>query len=211
MESEHYITAFVGLMGTLIGAGVSFFANVYQSSKEAKLRVQEKIFDKRINTHEEILAFCQVMRTTISTHLADEQNNAITYPMLLTNRERYSNFIVNFTQVLGRNSIWMDIELYRYMNYIQDYLESLSSNIRDIEENRFPLVGVVIKQDFVDMAVELEKEAFKFFEKDIYSINLKMKKGHHKFPREETVKKFENTQLNKNIAIIKEILGKQKP
>ena len=42
MESEHYITAFVGLMGTLIGAGVSFFANVYQSSKEAKLRVQEK-------------------------------------------------------------------------------------------------------------------------------------------------------------------------
>ena len=118
---------------------------------------------------------------------------------------------MNFTQVLGRNSIWMDIELYRYMNYIQDYLESLSSNIRDIEENRFPLVGVVIKQDFVDMAVELEKEAFKFFEKDIYSINLKMKKGHHKFPREETVKKFENTQLNKNIAIIKEILGKQKP
>ncbi|HRF76261.1 MAG TPA: hypothetical protein PLJ00_15910 [Chitinophagales bacterium] len=205
MESEYYITAFFGLIGTLIGAGISFFANVYQSSKEAKLRVREKIFDKRINTHEEIIAFCQVMRTTVSTHEGDAQNNVITYPMLLINREHYGNFIKNFVQVLGRNSIWMDIELYRYMNYIQDYLESLSSNIRDIEEKSFPLVGVLIKQDFINLALELEKEAFKFFEKDIYNINLKMKKGHHKFPREETVKKFKNTQLNKNIAAIKNI------
>jgi len=178
---------------------------MYQSSKDAKLRVREKIFDKRINAHEEIHALCQVMRTTISTHLVDLQNNAITYPKLLLNRELYSNFKVNFVQVLGKNSIWIDIELYRYMNYIQDYLENLSSSIKDIEDKNFPYVGVLIKQDFIDMALELEKETFKFFEKDIYSINLKIKKGHHKFSKEATFKKFENTQLIKKTAAIEAI------
>ncbi len=58
---------------------------------------------------------------------------------------------------------------------------------------------MIVKADFIALAAELEKEALKFFEEDLYRINIKTTKGHHKWPQDYTLKRLNDTDLLKNL------------
>ncbi len=73
MESQNpeitiaIITSAASILGVILGASITAFINWSVKTKETKLRIQEKIFDRRIEAHEEILRLSQLLRTTIST------------------------------------------------------------------------------------------------------------------------------------------------
>lgn len=208
MDSEtlkYIIPAATALVGVVIGLIFTFFTNSYLKAKEVRLRIIEKVFDKRLKAHEEMLNLAKQLRATVSTHSAKDGENVDSYPGLLHNNEYFNQFKGNFFIVVNANSHWISIELFRLLNYIQDYIESVSQTLLKMSETNFPQFGVIVKPDFIDLAAELEHETLKFFEKDIYQVNLKTTKGHHKWPREYTIERLNNTELIKNFEAISAI------
>lgn len=204
MDSEslkYIVPAVAGLIGVIIG---SIFTLLVKR-KETRLRIIEKVFDKRLQAHEDILSLAKQLRTTVSTHTASDGLNVDSYPGLLHDKEYFNQFKGNFFVVVNSNSHWISIELFRQLNYIQDYLENVSQTLLQIDESNYPQVGVVIKPDFIDIAAELEAETLKFFEKDLYNVNLKTTKGHHKWSKEYTLSRLNNTELLKNHQLISTI------
>ncbi len=194
MDSEslkYIVPAAAGLIGVIIG---SMFTLIVKR-KETRLRIIEKVFDKRLKAHEDILDLAKQMRTTVSLHNASDGLNVDSYPGLLHNNEYFNQFKGNFFVVVNLNSHWLSIELFRQLNYIQDYIENASQVLLKIDESSYPKFGVIVKQDFIDLAAELETETLKFFEKDLYNVNLKTTKGHHKWPRDYTLDRLNKTEL----------------
>ena len=92
---------------------------------------------------------------------------------------------------------------------MQDYLVNLNNVIEGLEldDNKLRKVGVVVKQDFIDIAAEIEQLCFKFYNNEVTKMKLKNKGKWHKHPREVTEAKFQATNLykyNKEIYIIGE-------
>jgi len=189
------ITAIAGILGVLIGALITTVFNWKIKTKEVKLRIIEKIFDKRISAHEEVLKISKILRITHLTYQIDDEKNALTYPVFLNNKESLDNLIFNIHTIINTNSHWLDIEIFRELNYLQDYLTNLDGFTKHIEEKDFPSLGVKIKSDIIDLADSLEKMVLKFFKKDIYQINLNISEGHHKYPKEVTLVRLNNTKL----------------
>lgn len=202
---KYIIPAATGLIGVVIGLIFTFFTNSYLKAKEVRLRIVEKIFDKRLKAHEDLLSMAKELRTTVSTHSSKDGENIDSYPALLHNIEYFNHFKGNFSVTVNANSHWISIELFRLLNYIQDYLENVSQTVLKISETNFLQFGVIVKTDFIDLAAELEHETLKFFEKDIYNVNLKTTKGHHKWPKEYTIERINSTALMKNSETISAI------
>jgi hypothetical protein len=201
-ESLKYIVpAATGLIGVIVGSMFSLIGK----RKETRLRIIEKVFDKRLKAHEDILDLAKQMRTTVSTNNASDGLNIDSYPGILHNKEYFNQFKGNFFVVVNLNSHWISIELFRQLNYFQDYMENVSQTLLKLDEANYPNFGVIVKQDFIDLAAELETETLKFFEKDLYNVNLKTTKGHHKWPKEYTLSRLNNTELIKKHELILKI------
>lgn len=204
MDSEvlkYIVPPAAGLIGVIIG---SMFTLVGKR-KETRLRIIEKVFDKRLKAHEDILDIAKQMRTTVSTHSASDGINVDSYPGLLHNKESFNQFKENFFLAVNLNSHWISIELFRQLNYIQDYVENVSQALLKIDESNYPKFGIIVKQDFIDLAAELEIETLKFFDKDLYDVNLRTTKGHHKWPIEYTVSRLNSTEFIKKHELISKI------
>lgn len=198
---KYLVPAVVGLAGVIIG---SMFT-LRGKKRDTQLRIIEKVFDKRLKAHEDILYIAKQMRNTVSTHNATDGLNVDSYPGLLRNNECFDHFKGNFFVAVNMNSHWINIELFRQLNYIQDYIENVSQVLLRLDETNYPKLGIIIKKDFIDLAAELETEVLKFFEKDLYNVNLKTSKGHHKWPREYTLNRLNNTELCKKHDLIEKI------
>ena len=183
---EKIFTGAAGLVGVLIGATITTMVNWRLKTKESRLRILEKIFDKRVEAHEKILEISKIMRTTIPTKEKDEESNAITYPTVISTREKLDSFINRYSNLVNSNAYWLDIDLIRELQFIQDYLLTLDMNLEKFNEEKFISIGVIIKPDFVNLAYLLEKQTMKFFEKDILNIKIMTTKKRQKYKRKET-------------------------
>ena len=199
------ITSLVGIFGVLLGVGLTSFFNLRIKSKEAQLRVLEKVFVRRLQAHEEVLIISRLLRTTVSTETADKNSNLITYPKILSNKGTLDQFIEKFGDIVNNNTCWIDIEFFRELNFVQDYLASVHMNVKDCDDMKFPVVALIITEDFVKIAQSLELETLKFFEKNIHQMKIKTKKQHHKYKIFETKQRLNNTELLKSYKRIKKI------
>lgn len=208
MSDETYkyiLPALVGLLGVIIGLVFNYFSNSFLKSKEVKLRIIEKVFDKRLKAHEDILAIAKSLRTTVSLHTATDGINVDSYPGILHSNEVFTQFKYDFGVIVNSHSHWISIELFRTLNYIQDYIENVSQTLLKKSEVNYPKFAVIVKDDFIGLAAELEFETMKFFDHDLYSVNLKTSKGHHKWPIEYSLERLKKTELLKNHKLIAEI------
>ena len=196
---ETLIIAISGIVGVIIGALITTIVSWKLKAKEVKLRVIEKVFDKRIIAHEDILKITKLLRTTYQTYKADEQRNALTYPAFLHNRKSFDDLLENVSIYINVNSHWLDIEIFRELNYLQDYLCNLDAYLKSLDETNYAELGLKIKKDIIDLANSLEKLTLKFFKEDIYLLNLKVSEGFHKYPKNETLERLNKTELLKII------------
>ncbi|SEJ16735.1 hypothetical protein SAMN05192553_102728 [Cyclobacterium xiamenense] len=192
------------MLGVLLGVGLTSFVNWKLKSKEAHLRILEKIFDKRLQAHEEVLEISRLLRTTVSTKSADEGDNVITYPVIISSREEFDQFIRRFYELVNYNTHWLDIEVFRELNFIQDYIANVDILLKESNDDSFKEVALIIKSDIIDLAASLEEITMTFFDKDIYAIKIKTKKQHHKYKRTQTIKRLHSTELFKNWSEIEE-------
>jgi hypothetical protein len=199
------VPALAGLFGVFIGIIVTTISNWKLKTKETKLRILEKTFDKRIKAHEEILQISKILRTTISTDKTDNDHNLITYPAVLQDYQYFDNFRGKFYDITNENNHWLGIELLRELYFIQDYLASLDLQIKDKNDENLPKIAVIVKQDFIDLAGNLENISLKFFEEDLLNLKKITNIGWHKYETEITYKRFSDTNLHQNIDIIRKM------
>lgn len=185
----------IGLVGVIIGSSISLIGNWIMTSREAKLRIAERIYDRRAKAHEGILEICQALRTTVSTEQADAKGNVMTYPAPLQSRYDLEELILSFSIIVNSNLHLIDIKVYRYLNFIQDYLASVHISLKSAPDAIYPEIALVLKQDFIDLAGELHDLTMEFFDKGSGVLNSKTKRGHHKYKRERTHQMLAKTRL----------------
>jgi len=198
MDLYTYVPALIAFGGVVIGGTITGITNFIITKKSTQLRLVEKIFDKRIQAHEEVLKIPQALNTMINTYQVDDFNNIISYPFILNSLADYEIFKNVIYESTIKNMHWLDIELIRELNYLQDYIATLDLNIKELPESQYIKIGLIIKQDFIGLSMALNKQIEKFFEINIYSVNANPSKGHHKYPLQETMGRLNSTLLSKN-------------
>jgi hypothetical protein len=200
-----FIPTICGLAGVVFGILITTISNWKLRTKETKLRLIEKTFDRRINAHEDILRISELLRTTVSTYVVDNDHNLITYPGILQSHEMFDNFLGKFYDLTNSNTHWISIELFREINYIQDYLSSLSIQIKDKDDKVLPEIAILIKQDIIDLSGNLERQALRFFSEDLPKLKRLSNSGWHKYDLRITEKRLMDCLLMKNLSIIQKM------
>src|SRR5690606_33117917 len=175
-----------------------------------ELKIKEKIFDKRIRAHEDILELAAMMRTTVSTNEKRADNVLITYPVIFSSKESFISFQTFFYQKVNPNTHWLSNDLSRELSAIQDYIATIKIAVEDINSKNLPLVGMYVRNDFVDFAATLENASMDFFKMDIIKLSLVPKKRFKNFSNEERQKRFQKSAYFQNYDEIIKVINQNK-
>ena len=189
------LASLIGFSGVIIGTVITSVISIKIKSKETKLRILEKVFDKRIEAHENMLFLIKNIRSVISTGKADSESNLISFPSSMTSKEDLDKFTNEVFIAFHKNAHWLNTNLEREFWFVLDYLISLSNIIQGAKNSDFPRIGIIVKQDFIDLATSLENITFDFFRKDIYEMKINKHDEWHKYPKKETYSRFNKTNL----------------
>lgn len=189
------IAAVFGLLGVAVGVILSHFSNISLRTHDLKLRLREKVLDKRIVAHEKVITLAKSLRTMVNIGVVLEDDELARAPYFLITHEAFNEYQATFTSVFGESSTWLDIELTKELNLLQDYSVNLDQIVRQASPELLPVIGNVVRQDFVDFSSEIEKKAYTFFEKDLENLQLGRLSEWHKYSREESERRLRFTQL----------------
>jgi len=188
-------SAVFGLLGALGGGLVSFLASWLLKKREYSLRLWDKLLERRIKAHENVIAAALEMRVMVALGATEENGEVARAPQLLRSKEDFEQWFIRFTQLTIEGSTWLTTEAKRELYFAQDYLVTLYQNLTDVPSEKYLQIGQVIRQDFIDLSSELEKKSFAFFEKDVRRLKLSNLKEWHKYKRPETEKRLKKTAL----------------
>lgn len=121
--------------------------------------------------------------------------------------ESFDDFLLKFSQAGAESSTWLSTGVTRELNFVQDYFVNLYEFLRDVQPDKFPEIGQIIRQDFIDFSSSLEKLAFDFFAKDLTKIRLNDLSQWHKYPLKTTQKRLNETAFLKNRDEILKIIN----
>ncbi|RKQ49475.1 hypothetical protein BXY85_0464 [Roseivirga pacifica] len=201
------LTSIIALTGVIIGTTLSSLNNHVLKRKETKLRVLEKILDKRIKAHEEILSLVKKTRSVIGTGKKDEDSNVISYPSCMESFDHFSLFLQEMFQIIHQNSHWLNTDLQRELSFFQDYLVTIYHQVSEAgTDSDIIKTGVIVKQDFVNLAMSIENITFQFFRHEITKLRINKLDEWHKYPKEETNKRFSKTELMTRSKEIEKII-----
>jgi len=188
-------SAVFGLLGALGGALVSFIASWLLKKREYSLRLWDKLLERRIKAHENVITAALEMRVMVTLGATEENGEVARAPQLLRSKEDFEQWLIRFTQLTTEGSTWLTTDAKRELNFAQDYLVTLYQNLTGVPSEKYLQIGQVIRQDFIDLSSSLEKKSFGFFEKDVRRLKLSNLKKWHKYKRSETEKRLKKTAL----------------
>ena len=193
------IIAAIGLFGVVLGVVVSNIISWKLKSKESRLRIKEKIFDRRLKAHEEILEITKLLRTMVSSHEIDQKSYFITYPGVLSSKKDFENFIWKFHNAVNFNSHWLEWELRKEIFYAQDYIQNVQKHLNEIPDEKIIEYAKLLKTDFKSLADILEEKTINFLLIDIHKINIDPKNRKFQYSTSERKRKINNTELIKKL------------
>jgi hypothetical protein len=188
-------SAIFGLLGAIGGGLVSFLATWMLKKREYSLRLWDKLLERRIKAHENVIAAALQMRLMVALGATEEDGEVARAPNVLRSKEDFEEWFMTFTTLTMEGTTWLTTEAKRELNFVQDYLVTLHQNLRDIPSERYLPIGQVIRQDFIDLSSSLEKKAFAFFGKEVRRLKLSNLKKWHKYKRSETEARLKKTVL----------------
>jgi len=194
-ESAYLYPALIGLLGVVIGAIISGLSNWFLIKREAKIRIQENLFMRRIKAYEEVIGFSRLLNTVVQTDEVDENGYAITYPGFLQDQEHFDNLILEFYQINNPLTYLLDVHTKKELRYIQDYLGTLNKFLKKKDEKDYIELAKKLRPDFRELAKKLESAANDFFDQEISSMNLRPQKGYPKISDKEFSTRIKNTKL----------------
>ncbi len=189
------LVAGIGLLGVILGVITTNIVTWKLKSKESRLRILEKIFDKRLVAHEEFLSIPKLMRTTISDQEADENNHFITYPYILDSKDNFENFSYKFYEQTNFKSHWFEEDLRKEIFFAQDYFQNIARELKELPDENCQQFGRIVKSDFKALADSLEEKILNFLLIDIHKINLNSKNRNFEYSRNEKKERLNKMEL----------------
>ncbi|GHC65527.1 hypothetical protein [Ulvibacter litoralis] len=197
------IIAGIGLTGVILGVIISNIITWKLKSKESRLRIKEKIFDRRLKAHEDFLQITKLLRTTVSTNETDDETYFITYPGMLSSKAMFEDFLYKFHNAANYNSHWFEEKLRKEIFFTQDYLQNVQIHLKDIPDENCIEYAKILKTDFKELADLLEEKTIDFLLIDIHKINVNPKNREFQYSMDEIKKKLNETQIIKSWNDIK--------
>ena len=121
----HNATAVFSLIGVFAGGFLSSISSWLLRRRDLTLKVWEKLLDRRITAHENVIRLAMKMRVMVSLGGADSSGEVVRAPELLKSRETFEAWMVEFAEVSGPASTWLSTAAKRELNFIQDYFVTL--------------------------------------------------------------------------------------
>ncbi|HXM20592.1 MAG TPA: hypothetical protein VN948_04905 [Terriglobales bacterium] len=192
---EQHASAVFGLVGALGGGLLSFFASWLMRKRDYDLQLWGKLLERRIEAHERVIQIALEMRVMIPLGGVDGSGEVLRAPEVLCSKEAFENWFHHVKTETGPGSTWLSVATTRELNFVQDYLVTLFMHLVGVPTERYPQAGVVVRQDFIDLSSQLERQTFSFFVNDVRRLKLKDLREWHKYPREETERRLKMTRL----------------
>lgn len=210
---EEFITqnsnAIFALIGTLLGTCVTGAINYFTKTKETKLRLAEKLLNKKIEAHESLIRLIGLIRSMVLKGGQTVDGDLIRFPKIMESRESMEIFLDQFNLVQSNCDRWFSANLKREMSFFLDYFVNLNEYSRLAEDEAIQDAGILIRTDFILIANSLEDIAHDFFNKDMIRLKYKTDRKWHKYPIKKTMKRLGQTEFYKNKDKIREILYKK--
>jgi hypothetical protein len=188
-------SALFGLAGIFAGALLSFFAAWLLRKRDYDLRLWDKLLERRIDAHERLINVALEMRVMVSLGGVGEAGEIVRAPRVLRSQEVFEAWFTRAIESVGTASTWLSIAAKREANLFQDYLVTLHIHLEHVPSDRYLTIGVIVRQDFIDISASLERVAFSFFGRDVRRLKLSNLNEWHKYPREHTEQRLKETQL----------------
>ena len=202
-ENASAIFAIIGaLAGSLLTGVISYFS----MTKEAKLRVVEKIIDKKLDAHEQLINVIGQIRTMVLLGGSDGERELRRCPAIMMGQAEMSTFLETFSEMRNKSERWLSFEVKREISLFLDYLVNIKDMSKDSTDEAMQETGAILRYDFIELSLKLENAAHDFFNHDLVKLNHKTDRKWHKYPVEETMKKLEDTELFKKRETIHHIL-----
>ncbi|MDH5647871.1 MAG: hypothetical protein OEZ01_17805 [Candidatus Heimdallarchaeota archaeon] len=198
-------SAVFGLLGAFLGGALSFFASWTIKNREYALQIWGKVIDKRIKSHENIIKLALNMRLMIPLEHKESDDELPRTPKILASKAVFHEFFSDFASLSQQSSTWLTTACKRELNFAQDYLVTLNQYLSSADTKKFPVIGNLIRQDFIDISSELEKSAFSFFENFMTKRKLNNLSDWHKYLPHETNSRLSRTALLLNLVKIKSL------
>jgi len=198
--------AIFALAGVIFGTLATGFINYMSVTKEMKLRLTEKLLDKKLEAHESLLNIVVLIRTMVLAGGEDRIGELKRHPLIMDSTKNMNDFLDQFNAVHNTAERWLSSPIKREVSFFLDYFVNLNEFARTANDEALQEAGSVIRNDFIDIALRLENCAHDFFNKDMLRLNYKTDREWHKFPVEETLRKLDETQFYKNKKLIIKIL-----
>lgn len=196
LQEMNLIAPIIGLIGLIIGSILTFFFTSNIKNKETKLKISEKLIDKRIDAHEQVLKLAKLMRSSHTENQFNSEKELITYPLIFLTQDNYRDWRANYFLITNEYSHWLTIPVLNELFYIQDYIINLDKTLENVHEENFKAIGIILKMDFIEMSTSLEKQVVKYFEKGWINLSIK-KKGNYKLPKNESLKRLKESNFTK--------------
>lgn len=191
---EKYSTAMFALSGVVVGALIPAIFNLFSITKETKLRLIEKVLNKKLEAHEHLITVANQMRTMVALGGPDQDGELKRTPALMETQENFSNFLVDYTVMQTKCDRWFNSKLKREMSLFLDYLVNLRDACREADEINLKEAGSIIRNDFIEFSSRLEDVAHEYFNNDLLRLSYKTDRKWHKHPKEKTL-----AELNKTV------------
>lgn len=188
-------SAIFALVGTIAGAVLSFFATWLLRKRELKLRLLEKVLDRRINAHEAVIGLSKKLRYMTDIDSDEGRGVERRFPLVLRTKTDWTDWLLHFSTVVNESSTWLSNGVTRELYLLQDYQTNLDRQLASVKDEDLRHAGTIVRQDFIDFSSSIEKLAFKFFAKDLLKLRLSDINVWHKYPKKETLKRLNATVL----------------
>lgn len=191
-------SAMFALAGALGGGVLSFFGAMLLKKREFNLAIWGKLLERRISAHEVVISLATEMRVMFLLGGVSASGEVRRAPNVMASMEAFEEWFGRFTRLSLEGTSWLSTETKREMSLVQDYLVTLHMHLAGIPSDRYPELGEVVRQDFIDFSASLERKAFDFFKHEIRSMRLDSPTEWHKYERQETERRLKATALGNN-------------
>lgn len=202
---ENNATAIFALIGTFVGGLTSFLATWGLRRSELRLRLREKILDKRIDAHERIIQVVKPMRTMVVLENQAPLSDLARAPYFFKDRKTFEEWYFAFASTANQYSTWLTIEVTRELYYAQDYLVNLHEFLKQVDSSKYFEIGALIRDDFVDLSSSIEQLAFDYFTKDLGTFRINDLRQHHKYDINETKRRLDGMKFRTCSKEIQEV------
>jgi hypothetical protein len=193
-------TALFTILGVVIGIIGSFMTASFVANRESKLKLREKILDKRIESHERIISLSHSLRAMFPIGGLDAQGELARIPSILATKKSFDDWMHHYFNTMMLSSNWLGANLIHELNLLQDYQVNLQEFLRNVPEGYYIQVGQILRLDFIYFSERIERLAYNFFINDLEKLRISPLPEWHKYPIKETTKRLESTDLYKRRA-----------